>query len=111
MKTLLALLASIGLLVAVPSTATARDWSHHHHGFVHRGSRGFSVGVGVGPYYGSPYGYGYYYDPYYYPYYYDPYYYPYYGGPVVYDSVYFSRGRHFRHDRAFHHSGGFRHHR
>ena len=73
MKTLITLLACIGLLAAAP-TASARDF-HHHGVVVHRGGYGYGyrhggvgfypgIGIGVSPYYGYP-AYGSYYDPYY----------------------------------------------
>ena len=98
MKTLCAFLAILGLLVAIPSTASARD---HHRGYYHGGyghyHGGVRLGVGV-------------YDPYYVaPYYADPYYVaPYYGPTVIYDSpgYYYWSGGH----RYYRSGGGGRSH-
>ena len=115
MKTLCAFLAIVGLLVAIPSTASARN-PHHHPGYVYRGyghsHGGVRLGIGVGPYYVDPV----------YP---DPYpVEPYYGGTTYYDGsyddapgfYYWSNGRRYYrsggggHSHGHSHSDGHDHH-
>ena len=85
MKTLLIIIASIGLLTATATTANARDhrgirYVGYGGGHYHGGITIFpGIRIGVGPYYGS-----YYNDPYYDGYYGDPYYNGYYDGGGYY---------------------------